>query len=134
MRSLFCEGKRKMHEAEESAEDAALSLDLPEDASWKAIFWFCFTYPLVALLYCTLPDVRHEKFQRSYKMAILEFSLSLVWIGAFSNLLYECTVVVSNTMGIPPPVSAITVLAAGTSIPDLLSSYIVARNGQGDMA
>merc|ERR1712032_6367 len=26
------------------------------------------------------------------------------------------------------------VLAAGTSIPDLISSYIVARNGEGDMA
>merc|ERR1739844_246017 len=28
----------------------------------------------------------------------------------------------------------LTFLAAGTSIPDLLSSYVVARNGQGDMA
>jgi len=42
--------------------------------------------------------------------------------------------VVSNTLQIPPAVSAVTVLAAGTSIPDLLSSYIVARKGEGDMA
>merc|ERR1712060_708171 len=52
----------------------------------------------------------------------------------FSNALYEWTVICSNTLGIPPPVSAVTLLAAGTSIPDLLSSYFVAKNGFGDMA
>merc|ERR1712159_908546 len=52
----------------------------------------------------------------------------------FANGLYECTIVCSNTLGVPPPVAAVTILAAGTSIPDLLSSYIVARQGEGDMA
>merc|ERR1719443_1701490 len=64
----------------------------------------------------------------------MEFALSLVWIGIFSNWLYECLYVCSNTINIPPAVSAVTVLAGGTSIPDLLSSYIVAKNGEGDMA
>merc|ERR1712176_1633791 len=57
-----------------------------------------------------------------------------VWIGVFSNWLYECLVVVSNTLRIPVAVSAVTLLAGGTSVPDLLSSYVVARNGEGDMA
>merc|ERR1711997_363219 len=57
-----------------------------------------------------------------------------VWIGIFSNALYEWVVICSNTLGIPPPVAAVTFLAAGTSIPDLLSSYIVAKHGEGDMA
>jgi len=48
--------------------------------------------------------------------------------------IYECLVVVSNTLRIPVAVSAVTLLAGGTSVPDLLSSYVVARNGQGDMA
>merc|ERR1712048_620367 len=55
-------------------------------------------------------------------------------IGVFSNWLYECLVVVSNTLNIPVAVSAVTLLAGGTSVPDLLSSYVVARNGEGDMA
>merc|ERR1712190_185727 len=67
-------------------------------------------------------------------MAILEFALSLIWIGIFSNWLYDCLVVVSNTLKIPVAVSAVTLLAGGTSVPDLLSSYVVARNGEGDMA
>merc|ERR1712188_162164 len=39
-----------------------------------------------------------------------------------------------DTLGIPDVVMGLTILAAGTSIPDLLSSYIVAKQGEGDMA
>merc|ERR1712050_33845 len=119
---------------EEEEEDGGLSLEMPENASWSALFWYVFTYPLCAVLYCTLPDVRTPTLQRNARMAILEFCLCLVWIGIFSNWLYECLVVVSNTLKIPVAVSAVTLLAGGTSVPDLLSSYVVARNGEGDMA
>ena len=67
-------------------------------------------------------------------MAVCEFSLSLIWIGIFSNCLFEWTVMASNAIGIPPPAAAVVILAAGTSIPDLLSSYIMAKHGEGDMA
>ena len=36
--------------------------------------------------------------------------------------------------GIPPAVMGLTILAAGTSVPDLLTSVIVAKQGFGDMA
>jgi K+-dependent Na+/Ca+ exchanger-like protein len=135
MKSLFYKIHSKKHELEADAdENGAISLDMPEDASKSALAWYVLTYPLVAAMYCTLPDVRAEKFQRNWKVAVLEFVLSLVWIGIFSIILYECIVVCSNTIEIPPTVAGITVLAAGTSIPDLLSSYIVARKGEGDMA
>jgi sodium/potassium/calcium exchanger 2 len=39
-----------------------------------------------------------------------------------------------NTIGIPSVIMGLTFLAAGTSVPDLLSSVIVARMGEGDMA
>jgi sodium/potassium/calcium exchanger 2 len=42
--------------------------------------------------------------------------------------------VTGNTIGIPPEVMGLTFLAAGTSIPDLITSVIVARKGFGDMA
>jgi len=42
--------------------------------------------------------------------------------------------VTGNTVGIPPEVMGLTFLAAGTSIPDLITSVIVARKGFGDMA
>lgn len=133
-KSIFGQKKQSQHQAEEDGDCMALSLDPPSGGNYTAIFWYVFTYPIVAVLYCTLPDVRKEKFQRNYKIAIVEFSLSLVWIGVFAMLLYECVFIVANTFNIPFTVAGITVLAAGTSIPDLLSSYIVARNGEGDMA
>jgi len=125
--SMFYQMKREQNE------DEFLTLDIPEGGK-SAKFWWFVTYPLCAILYCTVPDVRNPKYNRSWKIAVLEFILSLVWIGIFSNWLYECIVVVSNTLKIPVAVSAVTLLAGGTSVPDLLSSYVVARNGQGDMA
>jgi len=133
--SLFFAGKKNKQEVEaEEEEEGGLSLEAPDGASAVGLFWYVFTYPLCAILFSTLPDVRVPKWQRNAKMAILEFALSLIWIGIFSNWLYECLVVVSNTCKIPVAVSAVTLLAGGTSVPDLLSSYVVARNGEGDMA
>jgi len=134
--SMFYQLKQEKHKQEEEAdteEDESLTLDMP-DGGWRPKFWWFVTYPLCAILYCTLPDVRSPKYKRNWKMAVLEFILCLVWIGIFSNWLYECIVVVSNTLKIPVAVSAVTLLAGGTSVPDLLSSYVVARNGEGDMA
>lgn len=87
-----------------------------------------------AVLYCSMPDVRRKEWQGNWRIAMVEFSIAITWIAVFTSSMYEYTVVVSNTIGIPSEVSAITVMAAGTSIPDLLSSYIVARQGEGDMA
>ena len=41
---------------------------------------------------------------------------------------------IGDVFNIPPPVMGLTFLAAGTSIPDLLTSVLVARAGEGDMA
>merc|ERR1711907_167455 len=60
--------------------------------------------------------------------------MSLLWIIIFSFCLVDWVTVCSNSVGIPVPVAGLTILAAGTSVPDLLSSYIVARQGEGDMA
>merc|ERR1711862_343366 len=60
--------------------------------------------------------------------------LSIVWIGIFSYFMVDWAEILGNTMGIPSVVMGYTFLAAGTSVPDLLSSVIVARMGEGDMA
>ena len=41
---------------------------------------------------------------------------------------------IGDVFGIEPAVMGLTFLAAGTSIPDLLTSVIVAKQGEGDMA
>lgn len=59
---------------------------------------------------------------------------SILWIAAYSYLMVWWANMVGQTVAIPPEVMGLTFLAAGTSIPDLITSVIVARKGFGDMA
>lgn len=88
-------------------------------------------FPLVLLMACTIPDVRKPGYG---KYCYLSFIMSIVWIGGFSNLMVTWAEIIGNTLGIPTVIIGLTVLAAGTSVPDLLSSIIVARRGSGDTA
>ncbi|WP_297095148.1 calcium/sodium antiporter [uncultured Draconibacterium sp.] len=68
------------------------------------------------------------------KRYYLVFFVSIVLIAALSWALVELAVVISHELNIPEAIIALTVLAIGTSIPDLFSSLIVARQGRGEMA
>ncbi len=64
----------------------------------------------------------------------LVFILSIILIAAISYVLVEVAVVTAHLLEIPEAIIALTVLAVGTSIPDLFSSVIVAKQGRSDMA
>ncbi|MFA5009479.1 MAG: calcium/sodium antiporter [Candidatus Paceibacterota bacterium] len=64
----------------------------------------------------------------------LVFFDSIVVIAGLSWILVEAAVQIANILHIPAVIIGLTVLAAGTSIPDLMSSIIVARQGRGGMA
>ncbi len=68
------------------------------------------------------------------KNYVWAFSVSIALIVALSYILVEATIVFSAGIGIPPVIVALTLLAAGTSAPDLMSSVDVAREGRGGMA
>lgn len=81
------------------------------------------------LLSFIIPDP--EKKPKAY---LGTFGLSIAFIATLSYLLVESAVILGSSLGISPTIIALTVLAAGTSIPDLFSSIIVAKQGRGDMA
>eukprot|EP00640_Fibrocapsa_japonica_P006863 CAMPEP_0113937292 /NCGR_PEP_ID=MMETSP1339-20121228/3944_1 /TAXON_ID=94617 /ORGANISM="Fibrocapsa japonica" /LENGTH=158 /DNA_ID=CAMNT_0000939999 /DNA_START=1 /DNA_END=477 /DNA_ORIENTATION=- /assembly_acc=CAM_ASM_000762 len=60
--------------------------------------------------------------------------MSLMWIAGFSFFLVWWVTIWGELMGIDTVVMGLTVLAAGTSIPDAISSVVMARIGEGDMA
>jgi K+-dependent Na+/Ca+ exchanger-like protein len=62
------------------------------------------------------------------------FFVSIACIAGACWFLVDSALIFSETVGIPPVVVALTILAAGTSIPDLISSMIVAKQGRGEMA
>ncbi len=65
---------------------------------------------------------------------VYNFLISIVTIALLSWVLVESAVVLSDAVGIPKYIIALTVLAFGTSVPDMMSSIIVARQGRGGMA
>lgn len=68
------------------------------------------------------------------KNFVWAFVVSIALIVALSYVLVESTIVFAAGIGIPPVIVALTLLAAGTSAPDLMASVDVAREGRGGMA
>lgn len=89
-----------------------------------------FTIPLIIIL-MIVPDCR---LPGKEGLRYFTFFGSILAIGAFAYVMVDAASKIGATLGIPDVVMGITVLAAGTSVPDLLSSVIVARQGEGDMA
>ncbi|KAF9416199.1 hypothetical protein HW555_006358 [Spodoptera exigua] len=107
----------------------------PLDMSWPSGFRKRVTYllvaPIVFPLWMTLPDTRTPKGKRFFPVTFIG---SIVWIAFFSYLMVWWANVAGATAHVPPEVMGLTLLAAGTSVPDLITSVIVARKGFGDMA
>ncbi|PXF48452.1 Sodium/potassium/calcium exchanger 4 [Gracilariopsis chorda] len=106
-----------------------LGLDLPE----STLGWIFFPATgLWKLLFrYTVVDCSVE---RRANLWWLTFITSIVWISGISYVMVEAARIVGCLIGIPATIMGLTVLAAGTSVPDALASISVARNGAGDMA
>ncbi|XP_069374810.1 sodium/potassium/calcium exchanger 2 isoform X4 [Paralichthys olivaceus] len=114
---------------DEEEEDQPLSLSWPE--SNRKRFTYLLIIPIVLPLWLTLPDVRKPT---SKKFFPITFVGAICWIAGFSYLMVWWAHQVGETIGITEEIMGLTILAAGTSIPDLITSVIVARKGLGDMA
>ncbi|XP_049625316.1 sodium/potassium/calcium exchanger 2 isoform X2 [Suncus etruscus] len=116
-------------ETGEEEDDQPLSLAWPSTTHKQVTFLIVF--PIVFPLWITLPDVRKPA---SKKFFPITFFGAITWIAVFSYLMVWWAHQVGETIGISEEIMGLTILAAGTSIPDLITSVIVARKGLGDMA
>ncbi|XP_028971136.1 sodium/potassium/calcium exchanger 1 isoform X2 [Esox lucius] len=116
-------------EEDEDDTDKPLSLMWPDTRCKQANYLFLL--PIVFPLWLTVPDVRNPMYKKFF---VITFLGSILWIAVFSYLMVWWAHQVGETIGISEEVMGLTVLAAGTSIPDLITSVIVARKGLGDMA
>ncbi|XP_045920613.1 sodium/potassium/calcium exchanger 2-like isoform X3 [Micropterus dolomieu] len=114
---------------DEEEEDQPLSLSWPE--SNRKRLTYLLIIPVVLPLWLTLPDVRKPSAQKFFPITFLG---AISWIAVFSYLMVWWAHQVGETIGITEEIMGLTILAAGTSIPDLITSVIVARKGLGDMA
>jgi K+-dependent Na+/Ca+ exchanger-like protein len=72
-----------------------------------------------------------SKYSRLY---LVTFLMSILAIAGLSWVLVEQIIIIAGALNINATFLALTVLAAGTSIPDLIGSLVVAKQGRGDMA
>ncbi|KAH8049451.1 calcium, potassium:sodium antiporter [Aureococcus anophagefferens] len=101
----------------------------PDDAPDRILF--IVAAPLKVCPYGTLPDCAHPD---KKKWFLGTFAGSLMWLVVFAYMMVVWTTIIGSVVGIGDYIMGLTVLAAGTSIPDALSSMYMAREGRGDMA
>ncbi|KAF1316933.1 Ca2 :cation antiporter, partial [Globisporangium splendens] len=105
--------------------------DMPETLPGK--LWFAFTRPIVIIARLTIPDCRYPQFSGTCGFTAT-FLTAIVWIAFLSHYTVVWATKFGCIAGIPSALMGLTIIAAGTSIPDALSSILVARDGHGDMA
>jgi len=98
--------------------------------SFARLYYFSI-FPILFITYSTIPNVRRKSWENYYFLA---FFMSIFWIGISSYFMVWWATQIGDVANIPPEIMGLTFLAAGTSVPDLLSSVIVAKQGKGDMA
>merc|ERR1719361_705397 len=131
---FFMQRKRRadtLVEQEESEEEAGVSLAFPSAENWKGRIMYVITAPIMYTLYFTVPDVRKKRWSACWPMGFIG---SITWLGIYSYLMVWWATVLGKIIGIPDGIMGLTLLAAGTSVPDLITSVILAREGKGDMA
>merc|ERR1712211_83198 len=82
-------------------------------------------------MWITTPDPNNPTRKKFFA---LTFLVSILWIMVFFYLMVWWATLTGETLGISDAVMGLTFLAAGTSVPDLITSVLVAKEGKGDMA
>jgi len=79
----------------------------------------------------SIPDCSSERWGKYF---LVTFSMSCLWIGLLSWLLVFCATEFGKLVHINAVLMGVVFLAAGTSVPDAISSIVVAKEGKGSMA
>ena len=120
------EAPRDLKMEEQLAKEAA-SLKQKKKSRLKAFFKLIF-FPIDWLINL-IPNV-----QKKPKWTVPVFLLCLFIIGYVCYWLVLAAEAFAANVGISEAIIALTVLAGGSSIPEMISSGVVARQGRGDMA
>ncbi|XP_045531328.1 sodium/potassium/calcium exchanger 3-like [Pieris brassicae] len=96
-------------------------------SSTKKFFWVV-TWPLCLLLWITIPDCRLHP-----RLYPLTFMMCVTWIGGVSYIVAWIITIIGDTLDVPDSITGLTILAAGTSLPEAVSSVLVTNHGHGTM-
>ncbi|XP_018354796.1 PREDICTED: sodium/potassium/calcium exchanger 3 isoform X1 [Trachymyrmex septentrionalis] len=102
----------------------------PAHAGWLRKTTWVTTWPIHLVFMCTIPDCEKPRFKNWFPITFL---MCIIWIGSLSYVVAWMITIIGDTLKIPDSVMGITFLAAGTSVPEAVSSVIVAKQGHGSM-
>lgn len=97
------------------------------------LFFLVFVYYLIKMARNKIDNSQDEKYM-SMKKAILFTILGIVGIVIGSNLVVENASAIARTIGISESMVALTIIALGTSLPELVTSVTATRKGEYDIA
>lgn len=112
------------------------------DVMWRKRAYFLYVFPLNFCFRLTVPDSNYDIFREDKpgkpedrKIGYWSsFVMCVLWIAVLSHFLVYSAAKFGCLAGIPAEVMGLTILAAGTSVPDAITSVIFARDGKGNMA
>ncbi|XP_032230933.2 sodium/potassium/calcium exchanger 4 isoform X2 [Nematostella vectensis] len=119
-----------------------VSIETPEYPTEERTCWsstkyvmgwvlFVLSFPFVCLYTWTIPDCSKP---HNRKWFLASFTMSIVWIAILSFGLVTVVGRSGCILNVDKFTMGLVIIAIGTSVPDALSSIIVARDGFGDMA
>ncbi|KAG1671228.1 Sodium/potassium/calcium exchanger 5 [Nymphon striatum] len=118
------------NEANKENADGHAVWSMPHHDIVKQITWLL-VWPISLFFYLTIPDCRVKFWEKFYA---LTFLMSIVWLGILSYFTVWMVTIIGFTLGIPDTIMGLTLLAIGTSLPEIVASVIVTREGLGNMA
>lgn len=103
----------------------------PGGGGGPCLLCWLLVWPCLFLMSLTIPDCRRSPLRRWFAVT---FVAAIAWVGLLSYFSVWMVTVIGDTFQIPETISGITLLAVGTSMPEAITSVIVAKNGLGNMA
>lgn len=91
--------------------------------------WWLVSLPASLVLRGTVPDCR-----RWPRVFPLTFLMAVVWIGLLSYMCAWMVTVIGYTLNVPDSVSGLTIMAAGISVPEIITTVLIVKMGFGNMA
>lgn len=114
----------------ESGGQTLSAWSMPTGGSLRLLTWLL-VWPGLLLMSLSIPDCRKPRLRMWFPVT---FVAAIAWAGLLSYFCVWMVTVIGDTFGIPETISGITLLAVGTSMPEAITSVIVAKNGLGNMA
>jgi len=120
-----------MHERDEAEHKAEHDDDHDGDHGHGGGILHKILTPWTKLFGCTLPSPEGAFVTKHIYLAIVAI---VAWLGLLTFFVVDCSEKIGECFGIPGNLLGISLLAVGSSLPDCISSVIVARQMKIDMA